>query len=74
MSLPNTITVGLKDHSMMLVECEAHQLPELQFGELVCFTFNQHHRVVFETDSDSIGKRHYAPASNCLHLIMLPIV
>ena len=28
MSLPNTITVGLKDHSMMLVDCEAHQLPE----------------------------------------------
>ena len=30
MSLPNTITVGLKDHSMMLVDCEAHQLPELR--------------------------------------------
>ena len=30
MSLPNTITVGLKDHSMMLVDCEIHQLPELR--------------------------------------------
>ena len=30
MSLPNTITVGLKDHSMMLVDCDPHQLPELR--------------------------------------------
>ena len=30
MSLPNTITVGLKDHSMMLIDCEIHQLPELR--------------------------------------------
>lgn len=30
MSLPNTITVGLKDHSMMLVDAAAHQLPELR--------------------------------------------
>ena len=30
MSLPNTITVGLKDHSMMLVDAEAHQIPELR--------------------------------------------
>ena len=25
----NTIQVGLKDHSMMLVDCEGHQLKEL---------------------------------------------
>ena len=30
MTLPNTITVGLKDHSMMLIDCEIHQLPELR--------------------------------------------
>lgn len=27
--LPNTITVGLRDHSMMLVDAEPHQIPEL---------------------------------------------
>lgn len=30
MTLPNTITVGLRDHSMMLVECNQHQLQELR--------------------------------------------
>ena len=29
-TLPNTITVGLKNHSMMLVDAEAHQIPELR--------------------------------------------
>lgn len=30
MSIPNTITVGLRDHSMMLVDCNQHQLQELR--------------------------------------------
>ena len=30
MSLQNTVTIKLKDHSMMLVDCEAHQLQELR--------------------------------------------
>ena len=30
MSLPNTIRVGLKDHSMMLIDCNQHQLQELR--------------------------------------------
>ena len=30
MTLPNTITAKLKDHAMMHVECEAHQVPELR--------------------------------------------
>ena len=30
MTLPNTITVGLKDHSMMLIDCNQHQLQELR--------------------------------------------
>jgi superfamily II DNA or RNA helicase len=29
-SLPNTIRVGLKDHAMMTIDAEAHQIPELR--------------------------------------------
>ena len=30
MSIPNTIRVGLRDHAMMLIDAEAHQIPELR--------------------------------------------
>jgi len=30
MTIPNTITVGLKDHSMMMVDCNKNQLQELR--------------------------------------------
>ena len=30
MSIPNTITVKMRDHSMMLVDCEPHQVNELR--------------------------------------------
>ncbi len=30
MSIPNTIRVGLRDHAMMIIDAEAHQIPELR--------------------------------------------
>jgi hypothetical protein len=30
MSLPNTIRVGLRDHAMLIIDAEAHQIPELR--------------------------------------------
>jgi superfamily II DNA or RNA helicase len=29
-SIPNTIRVGLRDHAMMIIDAEAHQIPELR--------------------------------------------
>ena len=44
----NTIQVGLKDHSMMLVDCEGHQLKEL--SEYFSFFVSGHRYMLHSKD------------------------